>query len=517
MPEAEIWRMMSNSELLKVVGVTKAFPGVLANDAITFDLKAGEIHALLGENGAGKTTLVSILYGLQRADSGRILVNGTELEPGDPRQAIIHGLGFVQQHYSLVPTLTVIENIILSLRYGSGRNLSREEIEQEVSQLSQRHGLVLDTSAPIERLSVSEQQHVELIKSLIGNPRVLILDEPAALLSAEEVQKLWEVLRDLAKQGVGIILISHKLKDVLAIADRITVLRRGCVVATVSAQEVSATQLGAMMVGTLAADEARLPAPSLELPVAAALEVRRLSVNSDRGPDLLKDIDFSVRSGEILGIAGVIGSGQPELLEAIIGMRAPSAGKVILHGHSISTLTIRERQALGLAFIPGDRHRDGLIGPMSVADNLALGVGSEPTSSRLGVLRLRSVYARAQELMRRFGINATSPSAPAATLSGGNQQKLIFARELARNPNVVLCCYPTRGLDFAATVAVHQELRLAAARGAAVVVVSIDLDEILALASRLIVIQGGRITGEVAVNQVTAAELGVMLGGGIAA
>ena len=194
MPEAEIWRMMSNSELLKVDGVTKAFPGVLANDAITFDLRAGEIHALLGENGAGKTTLVSILYGLQRPDSGRILVNGTKLEPGDPRQAIVHGLGFVQQHYSLIPTLTVVENIILSLHYGLGRNLSREQIEQEVSQLSQRHGLVLDTAVPIERLSVSEQQHVELIKSLIGNPRVLILDEPAALLSAAEVQKLWPTI-----------------------------------------------------------------------------------------------------------------------------------------------------------------------------------------------------------------------------------------------------------------------------------------------------------------------------------
>jgi general nucleoside transport system ATP-binding protein len=509
--------MMSNSELLKVDGITKAFPGVLANDAITFDLKAGEIHALLGENGAGKTTLVSMLYGLQRPDSGRILINGAELELGDPRQAIVHGLGFVQQHYSLVPSLTVIENLVLSSHYGSGQTLSRERIERRVAQLSQRHGLALDTTARVERLSVSEQQHVELIKTLIASPRVLILDEPAALLSAEEVKKLWQVLRDLATQGVGIILIGHKLEDVLAIADRITVLRRGRVVATVSAKEVNATQLGAMMVGTLAADGPRLPAPALGSLVATALEVRHLSVNGDRAPDLLKDIDFSVRSGEILGIAGVIGSGQPELLEVIMGIRAPSAGEVILHGHNISTLKIRERHALGLAFIPGDRHRDGLIGPMSLADNLALGVGGEPTSSRVGVLRLRSVYARARELMKRFGINAASPSAPAATLSGGNQQKLIFARELGRNPKVVLCCYPTRGLDFAATAAVHQELRLAAARGAAVVVVSIDLDEILALASRLIVIQGGRITGEVAANEVTAAEIGVMLGGGIAA
>src|SRR6185312_8112587 len=255
--------MMSNSELLKVDGITKAFPGVLANNAITFDLKAGEIHALLGENGAGKTTLVSMLYGLQRPDSGRILINGAELELGDPRQAIVHGLGFVQQHYSLVPSLTVIENLVLSSHYGSGQTLSRERIERRVAQLSQRHGLALDTTARVERLSVSEQQHVELIKTLIASPRVLILDEPAALLSAEEVKKLWQVLRDLATQGVGIILIGHKLEDVLAIADRITVLRRGRVVATVSADEVNAAQLGDMMVGRLAAQasESRDTAP----------------------------------------------------------------------------------------------------------------------------------------------------------------------------------------------------------------------------------------------------------------
>jgi simple sugar transport system ATP-binding protein len=457
------------------------------------------------------------LYGLQRPDSGRILINGTELELGNPRQAIVHGLGFVQQHYSLVPTLTVIENLILSSHYGSGHTLSREQIERKVIELSQRHGLTLDTKARVERLSIGEQQHVELIKTLIGNPRILILDEPAALLSAEEVKKLWHVLRDLANQRVGIILIGHKLEDVLAIADRITVLRRGRVVTTVSSQEVNVAQLGAMMVGTLSADGPRLPAPALRSSVATALEVRRLSVNGDRAADLLKDIDFSVRSGEILGIAGVIGSGQPELLESIMGIRAPNGGDVILNGRNISNLKIRERRALGLAFIPGDRHRDGLIGSMSLADNFALGLGGEPTSSRVGVLRLRSIDARARELMKRFGINAASPSALAATLSGGNQQKLILARELALNPKVVLCCYPTRGLDFAATAAVHHELRRAAARGAAVVVVSIDLDEILSLASRLIVIQGGRITGKVAANEVTPAELGVMLGGGIAA
>jgi general nucleoside transport system ATP-binding protein len=509
--------MMSNSELLRVDGVSKAFPGILANDAITFDLKEGEIHALLGENGAGKTTLVNILYGLLRPDSGRILVNGSELELGDPRQAIVHGLGYVQQHYSLVPTLTVIENLILSSHYGSGQTLSRDQIERKVIQLSQRHGLTLDTTARVERLSVSEQQHVELIKTLIGSPRILILDEPAALLSAEEVKRLWEILRDLARQGVGVILIGHKLEDVLTVADRITVLRRGRVVATVWGQDVDATQLGAMMVGSLAVQSKRLPAPALGSQGSKALEVQRLSVASDRAPNLLRDISFSVRGGEILGIAGIIGSGQPELLEVIMGIRAPSSGEVILHGRNISKLKISERQRLGLAFVPGDRHRDGLIGPMSLADNLVLGPRGEWTSTRAGILHQKSIDARARELMERFDINAASSSAPAVTLSGGNQQKLILARELARNPKVILCCYPTRGLDFAATAAVHQELRLAAARGAAVVVVSIDLDEILELASRLIVIQGGRITGEIAPNEVTAAELGVMLGGGMAA
>ena len=509
--------MRSDRELLKVDGVSKAFPGILANDAITFDLKEGEVHALIGENGAGKTTLVGILYGLLYPDTGRIIVDGKVLEPGNPREAIAHGLGFVQQHYSLVPTLTVIENVILSVHYGSGGTFPREEVERRIVDLSQRHGLTLDHTAKIERLSVGEQQHVELIKTLMGRPRILILDEPAALLSAEEVEKLWQILRHLASEGVGIILIGHKLEDVLAIADRITVLRRGQVVATVSADEVNAAQLGAMMVGHLAAQssESRAAAPTPQ--ASTALEVRGLSVAGDRVPNLVKDISFSVKRGEVLGIAGIIGSGQAELLEAIIGIRPANNGTILLHGDNISGLSIRQRQARGLAFIPGDRHRDGLIGPMSVADNLALSANGEPATSRSGVLYLKSIETRASSLMKRFGINAAGARVRAATLSGGNQQKLILARELARGPEVVLCCYPTRGLDFASTAAVHEELRVAAARGAAVVVVSIDLGELLALASRLIVIQAGRITGEVAADQVTSAELGVMLGGGIAA
>ena len=473
---------------MKVDGVSKAFPGILANDNITFDLKEGEIHALLGENGAGKTTLVGILFGLLRPDAGRILVNGKELESGNPREAIVHGLGFVQQHYSLVPTLTVIENLILSSHYGSNRALSREQIEQRTVEISRRHNLTLDLATKVERLSVGDQQHVELIKTLMGSPRILILDEPTALLSAEEVEKLWQILRDLANQGVGIILIGHKLEDVLAIADRITVLRRGRVVATVSADEVNAAQLGDMMVGRLAAQasESRDTAPPSA--ASAALEVRRLSVSGDRRPNLVKDISFSVKCGEVVGVAGIVGNGQEELLEALVGIGSANGGTILLHGEDIFGLSIRQRQARGLAFVPGDRHRDGLIGTISVADNLALSANGQPAISRLGILDLNMIETRARRLMKRFGISAPHAHAYAATLSGGNQQKLILARELARDPKVVLCCYPTRGLDFASTAAVHQELRFAAVRGAAVVVVSIDLSELIALASRLIVI-----------------------------
>jgi general nucleoside transport system ATP-binding protein len=508
--------MVSDHELLRVEGISKAFPGILANDDITFHLKNGEIHALIGENGAGKTTLVEILYGLHRPDAGRILVNGQEIKLGDPREAIAHGLGFVQQHYSLVPTLTVVENLILSSHYGAGRSLSRDKIDERVMEISQRYGLTVDSSAKIERLSVSEQQHVELIKTLLGTPRILILDEPAALLSAEEVQKLWEILRELASQGVGIILIGHKLEDVLAIANRITVLRQGRVVATVRATEVDAEQLGAMMVGELSEQARPERAAGSVAQIGAVLDVRHLSVSGHRARNV-KDITLSVERGEILGIAGVIGSGQVELLEAIMGIRPSENGAILLHGHDISGLSTRERYARGMAFVPGDRHRDGLIGPMSLADNLALNSKGPPAVSRSGILNLNSIESRARALINRFGIHAAGPNVPATTLSGGNQQKVILARELSRDPEVVLCCYPTRGLDFAATAAIHEDIRSAARRGAAVIVVSIDLSELVALANRLVVIQAGRITGEVFADQVTAAELGLMLGGGIAA
>jgi general nucleoside transport system ATP-binding protein len=509
--------MAGDRELLKLERISKAFPGVLANDHISFELRQGEIHALVGENGAGKTTLVSILYGLERPDAGTILVDGKQMVAGDPHQAIVHGLGFVQQHYSLIPTLTVIENLILSSHYGAGRPLSRREIEDRVRDISRRYGLAVDLRAKIERLSVGEQQRVELMKMLIASPRILILDEPSALLSATEVEQLWDILRELANEGVGIILIAHKLEEVLALADRITVLRQGRVVATVAASDVDATKLGAMMVGKLAADELKPRASAVAGRHATALEVRALWVSGDRSRHLVKGVSLAIGSGEILGVAGIIGNGQVELLEALMGIREIERGEILLHGRDISHLSIRDRQAQGMAFVPGDRHRDGLIGPMSLADNLALSFNCNPPVSRTGILQPAAVEQRARALISRFGISAAGPGVRAATLSGGNQQKLILAREFARDPEVIVSCYPTRGLDFAATAAVHEELRRAAGRGAGVLVVSIDLNELLALSHRLIVMQAGRVIGETAPGKVTEAELGLMLGGGIAA
>jgi len=510
--------MTSDPPLLEIDGVSKAFPGVLANDAIAFDLRAGEIHALIGENGAGKTTLMGILFGLHRPDAGRILVDGAPMASGDPHQAILHGIGFVQQHYSLIPTLSVMENLVLGSRYGALASVGRREIVARVEAMAARYGLSLERDATVERLSVGEQQHVELIKALIARPRILILDEPGALLSAEEAARLWSILRDLADSGVGVILIGHELEEVLAVADRVTVLRQGRVVATVAAADVDVAALGALMVGEIAATEHPGHAPAAD-PAAAetALVVRDVSVRGEPGTVAVRDVSLAVRRGEVLGIAGLAGSGQVTLIEALAGIRPIDSGHLLMHGEDIRDLGIRERQARGLAFVPADRGRDGLIGPLSLADNLSLGARASDRLAPGGLLRRRAIDRHARALIERFGIRAAGPGAPVATLSGGNQQKAILARELARDPEVILACYPTRGLDFAATKANHDELRRAAERGAAVLVVSIDLGELLGLAHRLVVMQGGRVTGEVETARVSAAEVGVMMGGGAAA
>lgn len=509
--------MEAEQYFLKVEGVSKAFPGVLANDNVSFDLRRGEIHALLGENGAGKTTLMGMLFGLHRPDAGRILIDGKELDLSSPRDAISRGLAFVQQHYSLIPALTVLDNVMLSQRYGRGGHMSRTQCQERISEVCEHYRLEVRTNARVEDLSVAEQQRVELVKALMDNPRVLILDEPTALLSRKETNELWTTLRALAQSGVAIIIIAHKLDEMVAIADRISVLRHGRNVATLSTADADVGALGALMVGGVGHGHHAHHGERVLGDVA--LEVENVTVTAGRKDVPTVDaVSFTAREGEILGIGGVVGAGQVELLEAIAGVRRASSGSIRLAARDITSLPVKTRQRIGLAYVPPDRHRDGLVGPLSIADNLALAAfGVEPAVSRAGLLRPCAISTHAEQSIARFDIRCSGSEAPAGKLSGGNQQKVILARELSRKPKVVLCCYPTRGLDFAATAAVHAELRQAAAQGAAVIVVSLDLSELLDLSDNILVMQGGRIRGGGPAEDLSEEKLGLLIGGGSAA
>jgi general nucleoside transport system ATP-binding protein len=501
----------SERPLLRMEAISKAYPGVVANDDVSFDLRSGEIHALIGENGAGKSTLMAILFGLQRPDSGRILLDGSEVVISTPRDAIRHGIGFVQQHFSLIPTLTVLENIVLSRHFGAIGRSDRRFCLLRLQSIEAEYDLGIDPDANVEGLSVADQQKVELLKALILEPKILILDEPAALLSPEDVNQLNRILRRLAQRGFGIILIGHKLVDILSVADRISVLRRGRNIATLDAGDASPAVLGKLIVGDLKPFPERSAGGAH--PAEPIFVVRNLCVAGERNTLAVEDVSLSLRSGEILGIAGVVGSGQIELMETIAGIRSGGSGAVILAGEDVTRLRIAARQDRGLALIPPDRHRDGLVGSLSIADNLAIRAARrQPRLSRWGMLRSRVVAERARQLVERFDIRGAGHQADVATLSGGNQQKTILARELDRDPKVMLCCYPTRGLDFAAANAVHAHLRRICDGGAAVIIASLDLDELFAVCDRIVVMQGGRLQGELR-RGASEAHVGLMLGG----
>jgi simple sugar transport system ATP-binding protein len=497
--------------LLRLEGITKAYPGVLANDSVSFELRVGEVHALLGENGAGKSTLMGILYGLQRADAGRVLFGDEEVAIAEPRDAMALGVAYVQQHFSLIPTLTVAENLVLALRFG-GRRISLRDGAATVRELSARYGLGVEPDVAVERLSVGEQQRAELLKALAREPRVLILDEPSSLLSPDEVQRLGTVIRRLAAEGMGVILIAHKLDEVLAVVDRITVLRRGRNVRTLVRADATRELLGELMIGELAArvDQQRAPRTGAGDDVLEALDV---SVGGDRGQTAVDGVSLSLRRGEILGVAGLQGSGQVELVEALAGVRPLTGGAIRMDGRDIGALGVRARRRLGIGHIPADRRRGGLVGDLTIAENLTLPVAGERPFSRFGVLRRAVIHDHAVELIERFGVRTPGPAVAVAALSGGNQQKVVIARELWRQPSVVLACYPTWGLDFAAAAAVHEELQRQRDAGAAVLLASMDLDELLGIADRIVVMQGGRVAGEVDADAAGAEEIGLLMGG----
>lgn len=492
-------------------GIVKRFPGVVANAGVDFDLLPGEIHALLGENGAGKTTLMNVLYGLYEPDAGEIWLYGKRVSFASPRDAIASGLGMVHQHFMLIPPFTVAENIILGQRSPREPLLEdRSSVYERLLALSERYGLAIQPDAEVWTLSVGEQQRVEILKALYRGAEVLILDEPTAVLTPQEVEELLAILHRLVDEGKSIIFISHKLDEVLAASDRITVLRDGKVVDTVDASATNKKALARMMVGReVVLRVSKKPANPRE----PRLIVRELRANSDRGLPALRGVSFEVRAGEIFGIAGVAGNGQSELEEVIAGLRRATAGQVIICDKDTTNCSPREVGQAGLAHIPSDRYRRGLLKDFSVADNLVLQRVSSPPFTVHGVLRRDVIRQEAQRLVREFDVRTPSVDTPAGKLSGGNAQKMILARELARNPRVLLAAQPTRGLDVSAIEYVHRRLIEQRDAGLAILLISTELEEILTLSDRIGVMYEGEIVGVVDAREANINEIGLMMTG----
>ncbi|HEY7603253.1 MAG TPA: ABC transporter ATP-binding protein [Gaiellaceae bacterium] len=493
-------------------GITKRFPGVLANDHVDFQAAAGEVHALLGENGAGKSTLSNILTGLYRPDEGSISLYGEPVRFDSPSDAIDAGIGMVHQHFRLVPPFTVAENIILGEHRPEARSfvVNPRRIERDVSGLGQRYGLAVDPRARVWQLSVGEQQRVEILKALYREARILILDEPTAVLTPQEAESLFVTLRRMADEGRTVIFISHKLHEVRAVADRVTVLRGGRAVATVDAAGATLHELAALMVGReveLARRVDRAMPPGDE----AALAVEGLSVRGDRGEEAVRDVGFMLRVGEILGVAGVAGNGQRELAEALTGMR-PSTGFVSVHGLKLGTGDPRAAISAGIAHVPEDRLGTGVAPGLSIAENSVL--KSYRRISFGPLMNWSAIREVARDLIRRFGVVTPGPQLRARDLSGGNLQKLVLGREFSSAPRVLIAASPTRGLDVGAIESVHAYLREAAAEGVAVLLISEDLDEIRAIADRVVVIYEGQLTGEFDPETATIEEIGLAMAGG---
>jgi general nucleoside transport system ATP-binding protein len=503
--------LSSTAPLLELRGITKRFPGVLANDNVNFDLRRGEVHALLGENGAGKSTLMNILYGLYTPDEGQILLDGKPIELGSTKAAIEHGIGMVHQHFMLIPVMTVAENIVLAIEpRHAGFLLDYDAAQKRVRELSERYGLLVDPNARIDRTSVGQQQRVEILKALYRGAEILILDEPTAVLTPQEATELFEIIRSLTDQGKSIIFISHKLNEVLEVADRITTLRRGVVIDTVAAAGATEEGLARMMVGRevlLRVD--KKPAS----PAEPLLQVENLSVIDDRGLETVRDVSFVVRAGEILGLAGVDANGQSELIDAIAGLRHVRSGRIVVDGKDMTHANAKHTLDAGVGHIPEDRHRRGLVLPFSLTENLALHAYRAAPNSRHGFLSLRAMVARARKLLQEFDVRGGTPSTPAGALSGGNQQKVVLAREIDGDPKVLIAAQPTRGLDVGAIEFVHRRLVEQRDAGRAVLLVSLELEEILSLSDRVLVIYEGRIVGEFPPTA-TEEELGFAMTGG---
>jgi general nucleoside transport system ATP-binding protein len=496
--------------ILEATGITKMFPGVLANDHVNFNLQKGEIHALLGENGAGKSTLMNILYGLITPDEGSIKVKGKTVTFHSPKDAIACGIGMVHQHFMLVPVFTVAENIMLGAETIRNGMLDVEKVTADLIALSRQYGLDIDPTALVHDLPVGIQQRVEIIKALYRKAEILILDEPTAVLTPQEVDDLFIIIRKLLDQGISIIFITHKLKEVLSIADRITVMRAGKVVATDDPKMTNEQALASQMVGrTVILKVDKEPAK----PGEVVLNVSNLRVLDDRKIETVRGVSFDVQRGEILGIAGVQGNGQTELAEALTGLRHAAAGEIDLNTNNVFNQPPRQLIEKGMGHIPEDRQRHGLVMPYIVADNLVLCTYYVPPFCQAGILQNAAVGKNADELIKRFDIRTPSAYVPTSTLSGGNQQKVIVARELSRDIKLLVANQPTRGLDVGSIEYIHHEIIKMRDAGIGVLLISAELDEILALSDRIAVMFHGQIVAILPADKVTREELGLMMAG----
>jgi general nucleoside transport system ATP-binding protein len=497
---------------LEMRGITKRYPGVVANDHINLTVRPGEIHALLGENGAGKTTLMNVLYGLATPDEGEILLDDRPVRIGGPADAIARGINMVHQHFMLVPVLTVAENILLGEETMANRIfLDRKEAHRRIVELGKRFGFDIDPDARVGSLSVGWQQRVEILKALYRNARILVLDEPTAVLTPQETEEIFAVLRRLAAEGHSIVFISHKLYEVLEIADRITVIRRGRVVGERLPAQTNEDDLAELMVGR----EVQLTVDRGEShPGDVVLRVQDLRVKDDRGSEVVRGVNLEIRAGEILGIAGVAGNGQDELVGALIGLRRPAGGTVILDGAATTGKSPRAMNELNVAYVPADRHRFGLVLSFPVADNLVLTDYYRAPFAR-GILRNdRAIHDAAEVNIRDFDVRTPSADAATATLSGGNQQKVVVAREFGRNLSLLILDQPTRGLDVGSIEFIHKQAIAKRDAGTAILLVSAELDEVLEMSDRIAVMYRGEIVATVDGRTADKSEIGVLMATG---
>jgi ABC-type uncharacterized transport system ATPase subunit len=497
--------------VLELRDITKAFPGVLANDHINLTLQEGEIHALLGENGAGKTTLMNVLYGLYTQDEGEVFIRGERVTIEDPNDAIDRGIGMVHQHFMLVPVLTVTENVMLGVEPTRNRIfLDRAIAAKRIREISEEYGLVVDPDATVKNLSVGVQQRVEIIKLLYREADILILDEPTAVLTPQEVEDLFEIIQSLVDRGKSVIFITHKLNEVMAIADRITVLRNGRVVGSTSPAETNQAELAAMMVGREVVLQVEKEAAH---PTETVLDVDDLQVMDDRGNVAVRGVSFQVRAGEVLGVAGVQGNGQTELVEALTGLRQVEGGRVRIMGNDVTGASPRRILEQGVAHVPEDRQKDGLVLSFPVSNNLVLNTYYVEPFAHFVVLNQQNILSTAERRVREFDVRTPSVLTPVAKLSGGNQQKVIVAREFSRPIKLLIASQPTRGLDVGSIEYIHGRIIEKRDEGTAVLLVSPELDEVMSLSDRIAVMYEGEIVDIIPAAEATREQIGLLMAG----